>query len=707
MLSVDWGAVTAAAPLLTAAREAADDRAWLCLRNDPSVNRNVLLAVLQHGATVWGIAWSPCGDLLASAGSDGVVRIWDARTGNSLARVSAEAGQANAVAWSADGAELASGHDDGTVRIWDAETMAERAALQVAPGGVLSLAWSPEGDRLAVGAARGQVIVVEGGQRRVCHAGEHAGEVYTLAWSPDGSVLASGGSDALVRLWERQAGFALRATLEDRALLTRISGILPGDSASGAARHLAAVLALAWSPDGLILASGSRSGFLRLWDPISGTPGDLIPLLGAGIWSLAWSPDGLLASGLGEGQIILGDPARRQQAQLPMGHADAVRGLGFGPDACVLASCGDDGTVRLWEARALWDRAPSMVDPAQQGGHTAGISRVAWSGDGLLLVAGDRNCSACYWDAETGRCLARVEELGGPVLAMSSAGRGVLLAASLSPGETPVTCWEGPEAEPTTRVTVQGAVTALALSPDGRILASGDHAGTVWLTRMDDRTTCGVFLIESALGTRPEGLVPVWGLAWSPDGRFVAAAGRMGLIVWNAHSGTQAQVVLRPPELASEDQEFAAMTGFGDAAAALCIEDHPVAWSPDGTILASSSAERAIRLWKPVTGEPVAVLEGHKRGVTALEWSRDGTLLASAGNDATVRVWDVRTGRRVALAHCLSSVMSVRFPDESRVVRAADDGAATGLRPIPYVFELRRGDPGDAIHRQGPARRTH
>jgi WD40 repeat protein len=180
----------------------------------------------------------------------------------------------------------------------------------------------------------------------------------------------------------------------------------------------------------------------------------------------------------------------------------------------------------------------------------------------------------------------------------------------------------------------------------------------------------------------------------------------MGLIVWNAHSGTQAQSVLRPPELESGDQEFAVKTGFGDAAAGLCIEDHPVAWSPDGTTLASSSAERAIRLWKPLTGEPVAVLEGHSRTVTALDWSRDGTLLASAGNDATVRVWHVRTGRRVALAHCLSSVMSVRFADEPRVVRAADDGTATGLRPIPYVFELRSGRPGKAIHRPGPGRGT-
>lgn len=693
MLSLDRDAAITDSRLLEAARSAADTRPWLRLSNDPSVDRHVLLDVLKHGATVWGIAWSPRGDRLASAGSDGAVRIWDTETGINFLRASPCAGQANAVAWSPDGALMASGHDDSKVRIWDARTLEPLASLEIVTPGVLKLAWSPDGDFLAAAGARGPVVLVEWARRDIRRIGKHDGEVYALSWSRNGSILATGGADAMVRLWERQSGFALRAMLVDRTLLRRLSELLPGDDDLSAVVFQAAVLSLAWSPDGSILASGSRCGKLRLWDPLGGKPGDLISgdwSNGAGVWSLAWSKDGLLALGVGAGQIVLGDPMRRQQAQLPVGHADAVRDLAFGPDGHTLASCGDDGTVRLWTARALWERAPSMVDPAR-GGHGARLTRIVWSDDGRFLYAADHNCSASAWDADSGRRLGRIERLGGPVLAMAPGGRGVLFAACGSPGDTQVSYWEGLEAEPASRVTVQGPVSALAMSPDRRILASGDMAGTIWLTKLNDGSTYRAFTIEMALGKRPEGLIPVWGLAWSPDGKFVAAGGRMGLIVWNVQGPEAPQTVLLRPVQGSDDLEASSQAVLGSTVQGIAFEDHPVAWSPDGALLASGSDDSVIRLWRPMTGELVAVLEEHRQTVTALGWSRDGTLLASAGHDATVRVWDVHNRRRVALAHCLSPVLSVLFACGDRIVQAADNGAATGLRPLPYVFDLQIG----------------
>ncbi|MGD2067614.1 MAG: WD40 repeat domain-containing protein, partial [Gemmatimonadota bacterium] len=623
-------------------------------------------------------------------GSDGAVRVWDAASGRVLAHADPRAGEANAVAWSRDGRTLASGHDDGSVRLWDPDTLSRREVLEVPGGGVLSLAWSPDGSSLAAGTGEGPVVVLEGdhGARRV---GGHDGHVYVLTWSPEGSHLASGGSDAVVRLWDRATGFAPRAVLQDRAMLDAATRTLPGGGGAGSLPlQQLAVVSLAWSPDGTKLVSGNRVGALRFWDPWVGSPDDL--LFGdwdLGVWSLTWSADGkLLALGVGSGQVVLADPAERQQAALPTGHRDCVRGLAFGPDGRVLASCGDDGTVRLWEARSLWERAPSMGDP-REGAHSDRVHRLTWSDDGRFLAARDAGARVICRDAETGGPLGALkgsQEL--PAAAIAPGRPGIILFGPRAGDErnVPVLRWDRGMDATTVLVRAPGPGFALALSPDGKVLASGDVAGTVWLTGVQAGDSRGVFLIEKALGFRPEGRLPVWGLAWSPDGRLIAAAGAMGLVIWNVPSGVEAQTVLRRPRLPGPMED----TGpSGEGGTVLWLEEHPVAWSPDGSVLASSSSESTIHLWRPITGEPIGALEGHEGVVSALDWSSDGRLLASASHDGTVRVWDVSGRRPVAVARCLSSVLAVRFDAGPNALQAADDGAATGLRPMPYRFELR------------------
>ena len=157
----------------------------------------------------------------------------------------------------------------------------------------------------------------------------HDGAVTAVAFSPDGTVVASGSWDETVRLWNASTG-------EETQKLVG---------------HDRAVTAVAFSPDGTVVASGSWDETVRLWNASTGEETQKLAGHDGAVTAVAFSPDGtVVASGSRDETVRLWNASTGEETQKLVGHDSAVRAVAFSPDGTVVASGSDDETVRLWNA---------------------------------------------------------------------------------------------------------------------------------------------------------------------------------------------------------------------------------------------------------------------------------------------------------------------------------------------------------------------
>ena len=264
-----------------------------------------------HNSPVGGIAFSPDGRTLATGGSwrDGAVRLWEVDTEQLIVTLGGHADYINSVAFSPDGATLASASWDNTVWLRDTATWQPRIILREYTASVSSIAFSSDGRTLASGGGwlDGKVRLwdIETGRRKAIFGG-HANSIRSMAFRPDSSTIATVGDDdtdeGRIRLWNTDTG----------QLKTTITG------------HTSSILSVAFSPDDITLATaggwpGNSSSSrrqdtaIRLWDADTGYL--KATLMGAthGVRAVAFSPDGtILAGGIRDGNIQLWDVPTRK-----------------------------------------------------------------------------------------------------------------------------------------------------------------------------------------------------------------------------------------------------------------------------------------------------------------------------------------------------------------------------------------------------------
>jgi len=272
------------------------------------------------------------GEILAS-GDDHQIKLWDLNTHQVLFNLSGHTRTVRSIAFSPDGEILATASDDQTIKLWNGETLQHISNLIGHSHAVKSLAFHPDGQVLASGSWDKTIKIWDVNQKRVISTLiGHRLQVNAIAFHPQGRLLASGSCDRQIYLWREEP--------ENRSCYT-LSGILSG--------HAWAVLAIAFSPNGKILATGSDDNTVKLWDV---NTGQVISTFSGHSWSVvavAFTNDSeTLISASWDKTIKLWSVSTGAEIATLDRHTDAISTMAISPITQLIASGNRDKMIKVW-----------------------------------------------------------------------------------------------------------------------------------------------------------------------------------------------------------------------------------------------------------------------------------------------------------------------------------------------------------------------
>jgi WD40 repeat protein len=332
---------------------------------------------------------------------------------------------------------------------------------------------------------------------------------------------------------------------------------------------------------------------------------------------------GVLVAGAGLIGAVVFWPAQvdQNEPRVPRGGpVQVVEGVAFSPDRKMLAACGCDGTVSVWDVDQIGDESSSAPVVLA---HRSSRYAVAFSPNGkLLATAGNR--SIAVWSCEASEYTALMDEDSETCRCLAFSPDGRSLAIGMDDGS--IHLWDVPSWHERAVVPAHcSVVRSLAFSPDSRRLVSSDQNKTIMLSDAVE----GVAI--RSLGTERLVHNPVLIVAFSPDGHTLAVG----------------QVGVDPENVALLDSESGKVISL---LAGHKTGVHALAFSPDGRTLATAAIDSSIKLWDVSTRRELTTLQSGVSLVKSISFSSDGAWLAFGAGKDSVQVWDVARSKSFLLS---------------------------------------------------------
>jgi WD40 repeat protein/predicted Ser/Thr protein kinase len=480
------------------------------------------------------------------------------------------------------------------------------------------------GDLIAIADAKGQVRIWDARKLELaCPPMIHSARVNCLAFSADGKELASGGDDFSAAIWDIPSGLP-RYRL----------------------KHRGRVEVAAFSPDGKLLVTGVSGGLAIVWDLTTGQsrfelkhPGTS-PVLHA-----EFSSDGQrILTSFGPGAVVWSASSGQQIGPM-VSHPNVYTYMAaFHPNGQSFATCGRDAMAKVWQTGTGFPLSAPLR-------HKHGVSFVTFDSTGARLASASFDNTVRIWDWARGEQLYPPLNHSSPALhaSFSRDGQSILTTDSKS-----TRLWDISEREPAAKITADSIVRRCAFSPDGRFFAYQCEDGDLhtWDLREMRHASKNAALFPDGSGLEPARFQYPYGAAKTKDGKLEVTASKTATLLL---SQPGARAIAPLPH-----REYTAFAAFSD----------------DGRLLVTGSADKTARVWNAKTGVPITPPLQHSTTVMYAVFSPDLRWLMTMCDGRTLYFWSLQpeTGS-IAELDALSELLAAKRINRSGVLTRIDDAS--------------------------------